>query len=93
MSVPGKSMSKDMERTPDKKEEASSAELRFPRVDRSIVRAGNAFDESDEKAFWLSKTPSERLKAMELLRQIAFGYDATTARLQRVLEASKFPRG
>jgi len=43
-------------------------------------------DESDEKLYWLSKTPRERLIATELMRQINYGYDPTTARLQRVLE-------
>jgi hypothetical protein len=52
---------------------------------------GSVLDESDEKAFWLSKTPLERLEALEYLREIAFGHDATTARLQRVLETAEFP--
>jgi hypothetical protein len=38
-----------------------------------------------EKAFWLSKTPLERLAATELMRQIAYGYDPLTARVQRTL--------
>jgi len=63
----------------------------FPRVDRSTVTVGNVSGESDEKAFWLSKTPLDRLEAVELLRQIAFGYDPTTTRLQRVLETAEFP--
>ena len=61
----------------------------FPRVDRSVVRAASVYDESDEKAFWLSKTPLERLEALELLRQMAFSYDPATARLQRVLEVAE----
>ena len=63
----------------------------FPRVNRSFVTVGNVLDESDEKAFWLSKTPLERLEALELLREIAFGYDPVTTRLQRVLETAEFP--
>jgi len=35
----------------------------FPRVDRSTVTVGNVSGESDEKAFWLSKTPLDRLEA------------------------------
>lgn len=62
-----------------------------PRVDRSAVTVGNPFSASDEKAFWLSKTPLERLEAVELLRQIAFGYDPAATRLQRVLEIAEFP--
>jgi hypothetical protein len=63
----------------------------FPMVDRSVVTVGSALGESDEKAFWLSKTPLDRLEAVELLRQIAYGYDPTTTRLQRLLETAEFP--
>ena len=62
-----------------------------PAVDRSTVKTGSAFGESDEKAFWLNRTPLDRLEAVELLREIAFGHDPTTARLQRVLETAEFP--
>jgi hypothetical protein len=74
----------------DKKAKTSGHRV-FPRVDRSIVTVGNALDKSDEKAFWLSKTPLDRLEAVEFLRQIAYGYDPTTTRLQRVLEIAEFP--
>ncbi|HNQ77247.1 MAG TPA: hypothetical protein PK747_07870 [Acidobacteriota bacterium] len=43
-------------------------------------------DESDEKAFWFSKTPQERLLALEYMRQVAYGYDPDTERLQRIIE-------
>ena len=42
-------------------------------------------DEADRK-YWLSKTPHERLEAVEQIRQVIYGYDPATARLQRVLE-------
>jgi hypothetical protein len=38
-----------------------------------------------DQTFWRSKTPAERLAALELLRQIHYGYDPATTRLQRVL--------
>jgi len=41
--------------------------------------------ESDEKEYWLAKSPYERLQAVELMRQILYGYDPTTTRLQRIL--------
>jgi hypothetical protein len=62
----------------------------FSGVDRSVVTCGEALGESDEKAFWLSRTPLDRLEAVEFLRETAFGYDPTTARLQRVLEVAEF---
>jgi hypothetical protein len=36
--------------------------------------------------FWLRKTPQERCAGIEALRQMFYGYDPTTARVQRVLE-------
>ena len=61
------------------------------KVDRTVLSVGSIFDESDEKAYWLSRTPAERLEALELYRQIAYGYDPNTLRLQRVLEIAEFP--
>ena len=56
------------------------------RLDRGVVEVGNLKDKSNDRQYWMSKTPEERFEALELLRQIAYGYDPATARLQRVLE-------
>jgi hypothetical protein len=40
----------------------------------------------EDRAYWLSRTPSERWQALELLRRIIYGYDAATARIQKVIE-------
>ncbi len=58
----------------------------FNKLDRTAFSVGELHGESDEKAYWLSKTPAERLAAVEFLRQVAYGYDPITERLQRVLE-------
>ena len=63
----------------------------FARVDRTAFRVDNLYDESDEKAYWKSKSPIERLEALELMRQVIYGYDPATARLQRVFEVAEFP--
>lgn len=60
------------------------------KMDKSVFSVGSLFDEPDEKAYWLSKTPHDRLQAVELMRQINFGYDPTTVRLQRILEVARF---
>lgn len=41
--------------------------------------------EREDRVFWHSKTPAERLAAAEQLRQVAYGYDAATARIQTVV--------
>ena len=40
--------------------------------------------EREDRLFWHSKTQAERLAAAEQLRQVAYGYDAATARIQVV---------
>jgi hypothetical protein len=47
----------------------------------SVAKLGD----SDEKAYWLSKSPAERLEAVELMRQMVYGYDPARTRLQRIL--------
>lgn len=47
------------------------------------------FDETDEKEFWLSRTPAERLAALELLRQMTYDYEPNSLKLQRVFEIIK----
>ena len=56
------------------------------RLDRKAIEVVGLKDKSNDRRYWLSKTPAERFEALELLRQIAYGYDPATARLQRVLE-------
>ena len=63
------------------------------RIDKTAFSLSSLHDESDEKAYWLAKTPHERLEAMELMRQINYGYDPTTTRLQRVLEVAQGSSG
>lgn len=44
--------------------------------------------DEDEKRYWRSKTPHERLEAVEMTRQLLYGYDPATTRLQRVFEVT-----
>jgi hypothetical protein len=61
------------------------------RVDRTKFSVAKLTDEPDEREYWRSKTPEERLEAAELIRQSIYGYDPATARLQRFLEVVKCP--
>jgi hypothetical protein len=60
----------------------------FPKIRRDAFTVASLFDQSDEKSYWLSKTPYERLEAVELMREIIYGYDPSATRLQRVFEAT-----
>jgi hypothetical protein len=53
-------------------------------IDRSKLTVAPLGTESND-AYWASKTPQERIEAMEWLRIMNYGYDPTTERLQRVL--------
>jgi len=57
-----------------------------PKFDKTAFSVGSLHDKSDEKAYWQSKTPMQRLEALEMMRQIHYGYDPATARLERVIE-------
>ncbi|HMB92137.1 MAG TPA: hypothetical protein VKP65_14895 [Rhodothermales bacterium] len=42
--------------------------------------------DEEEKRYWRGKSPHERLEAVETTRQVLYGYDPASTRLQRVLE-------
>ncbi len=60
------------------------------RMDKNTLSVTTLFEKSDNKEYWLSKTPQDRLEAVELMRQINYGYNPVNARLQRVLEIAEF---
>ncbi|MFN0149554.1 MAG: hypothetical protein ACKVU1_02450 [bacterium] len=47
--------------------------------------------EALDRAFWHSKTPIERLEAMEMIRQIFYGADYAAAGMQKVFEIDQLP--
>lgn len=65
----------------------------LPRLDRNAITVTALNDIEEEKKFWLSKTPLERLEAIELNRRLVYGKDRTASRLQRVLETSQLASG
>lgn len=54
------------------------------RIDKTAWTLESLSDQGEDRPYWLSRDPAERLAAIELLRQIHYGYDPSTARLQRV---------
>ena len=55
------------------------------RLNRNVLSIVSLDEATGDRAYWSSQTPLERLRALEYLKQVAYGYDAATARLQRVL--------
>jgi hypothetical protein len=58
-------------------------------IDKSFFSVSSLEDCNDEKAYWLAKSHTERLAALELTRQIIYGYDPSTTRLQRFFEVTE----
>lgn len=76
-----------LEEKPQDSERNLLAELSL-KVDRTVFKVDSLEDKSDDKEYWLARTPQERLRQVELLRRINYGHKAA-ARLQRVLEVAQ----
>ena len=59
------------------------------KIDKSAFSIVDLHESGDEKKYWSSKSPQERVQAIEIMRKILYGEDATTARLQRILEITE----
>lgn len=60
-------------------------------IDKAHIEIGSLHDFEDEVndvRYWLTRSPIERLEALEFLRRNAYQYDPFSERLQRLLEAS-----
>jgi hypothetical protein len=55
-------------------------------LDRSVFQVDSLDDVMSEREYWRTKSPQERMEALELMRQMIYGYDPATTRLQRVFE-------
>jgi hypothetical protein len=60
---------------------------RYKEVEKMIEEA-----RVGDRAYWHSRTPQERIWALELMRQKAYGYDPETEKLQRVLEIGQLKK-
>jgi hypothetical protein len=78
----------DVARLKALQEEVIQKTLAALKINKRAFSVTSLFDDSDDKAYWLSRSPEERLRHMEILRRINYGTQAT-ARLQRVLELAQ----
>jgi hypothetical protein len=67
--------------------------LATTRMDKTTFSVATLTEVGDEKAYWRDQSPMARLSALELMRQVMYGYNPTTARLQRVLAVIERPSG
>ena len=60
-------------------------------MNKKIFKITSIHD-NDSREYWKKKSYLERLEALEQLRQIIFGYDPTTTRLQRTITITKLKK-
>jgi len=65
----------------------------LPRIDKKILIVTDLLDNTEEKRYWLSQTPSARLNAVECNRRMIYGINRTSSRLQRFLEVAELTSG
>ena len=67
--------------------------LQEMKMDKTSFSVADLQDESGEIAYWQAQIPQARLAALELMRQVMYGYDPSTARLERFFEIAQLERG
>lgn len=61
----------------------------LPSLNKKIVKVTSLDDIEEEKKCWISKSPLERIEAIEINRKMIYGQDRVTPRLQRFFETSE----
>ncbi len=59
------------------------------KLDKKTFEIRDLKDVKSDLNYWLSKTPEERISAIEILREINYGYNPATDRLQRFFEIAE----
>jgi hypothetical protein len=55
------------------------------KMNKTSISIASGFEEANDRDYWHYKSPLQRLEALELMRQIIYGYNPSSDRLQRVL--------
>jgi hypothetical protein len=61
----------------------------LPSLNKKIVNITSLDDIEEEKKYWFSKSPIERIEAIEINRRMIYGQDRVTSRLQRFFETAE----
>jgi hypothetical protein len=61
----------------------------IPRLDKKKVHVTSLDDIGEEREYWLSRSASERIEAIEINRRMVYGQDRVASRLQRFLEIAE----
>ena len=58
-------------------------------IDKRAFEVIDLKDQKKDADYWLKKTPDERFAHIEMLRQINYGYNPATERLQRIFSVAE----
>jgi hypothetical protein len=61
-------------------------------MDKKVFSVGSLLDDKDDKTYWRSLSPLERLGCVELNRKVVYGYGNSPPRFQRLLEIAERER-
>ena len=61
----------------------------LPSLNKKIVNVTSLDDIEEVKNYWFSKSPLERIEAIEINRRMIYGQDRVTSRLQRFFETAE----
>jgi hypothetical protein len=62
------------------------------RMDKTVVSVVSLHEaDALDKAYWAAQSPRDRLIALEFMRQVMYGYDPISDRVERVFEVIKRP--
>jgi hypothetical protein len=62
---------------------------KLPSLNKKIVNVTSLDEIEEEKKYWISKSPLERIEAIEINRRMIYGQDRATSRLQRFFETAE----
>ena len=62
---------------------------KLPSLNKRILNVTSLDDAEEEKNYWISRSPLERIEALEINRRMIDGEDRITPRLQRIFETSE----
>ena len=62
---------------------------KLPSLNKKIVKVTSLDEIEEEKKYWISKSPLERIEAIEINRRMIYGQDRATSRLQRFFETAE----
>lgn len=61
----------------------------LPSLNKQIVNVTSLDNIEEEKKYWFSKSPLERIEAIEINRRMIYGQDRVASRLQRIFEIAE----